>query len=56
MSVIANLVLGFVADIVFESAASKARSFHSEMTQYLEERGLIREPSTPEVPADQQAG
>jgi hypothetical protein len=56
MSVIAKLLLGFVADIVFESAASMARSFHSEMAQYLDERGLIREPSTPEVPLDQQVG
>lgn len=56
MSVIANLLLGVAADIVFESAASMARSFHSEMTQYLEERGLMPEPSTPQVPADEQVG
>jgi hypothetical protein len=56
MSVIATLLLGFAADIVFESAASMTRSFHSEMTQYLDERGLIQKPSTPEVPADEQVG
>jgi hypothetical protein len=56
MSVIAKLLLGFAADIVFESAASMARSFHSEMTQYLDERGLMQEPPPPRVPADEQVG
>ena len=37
----ANLLLAFLADIVFESAATRRRAFTQEMDRYFEERGLL---------------
>jgi hypothetical protein len=38
---IAGFVLGLVADLVFESAASMRRAFVTEMDRYLMRRGLV---------------
>jgi hypothetical protein len=43
-SVMANLLLAFLADIVFESAAIRGRAFTREMDRYFEERGLVSAP------------
>jgi hypothetical protein len=43
-SVMANLLLAFLADIVFESAAIRRRAFTREMDRYFEERGLVSAP------------
>lgn len=40
----ANLLLAFLADIVFESAAIRRRAFTREMDRYFEERGLVTAP------------
>ena len=40
----ANLLLALLADIVFESAASRRRAFTQEMDRYFEERGLVSTP------------
>ena len=46
-SVMANLLLAFLADIVFESAATRRRAFTREMDRYFEERGLVSAPNRP---------
>jgi hypothetical protein len=38
--VIAQLLLAFLADAVFKSAASKDRTVSAEISRYFEERGL----------------
>jgi hypothetical protein len=38
------LLLAFLADIVFESAATRRRAFTQEMDRYFEERGLVSAP------------
>jgi hypothetical protein len=38
---IAQLLLGFLADLVFESAAASRRSYQAEVSRYLERRGFI---------------
>ena len=43
-SVMANLLLALLADIVFESAATRRRAFTQEMDRYFEERGLVSAP------------
>ena len=43
-SVMAALLLAFLADIVFESAAIRRRAFTQEMDRYFEERGLVSPP------------
>ena len=43
-SVMANLLLAFLADIVFESAAIRRRAFTLEMERYFEDRGLVSAP------------
>ena len=40
----ADLLLAFLADIVFESAAIRRRAFTQEMDRYFEERGLVSAP------------
>ena len=39
-----QLLLAFLADIVFESAATRGRAFAREMDRYFEERGLVPAP------------
>jgi hypothetical protein len=41
---IAGLVLGLLADLVFESAASMRRTFGNEMERYLACRGFVAAP------------
>ena len=43
-SVMAALLLAFLADIVFESAAIRRRAFTQEMDRYFEGRGLVSPP------------
>ncbi len=38
---IAGLLLGLLADVVFDSAASMQRSFGTEMQRYFERRGFV---------------
>jgi hypothetical protein len=38
---IAQLLMRFIADIIFESAAARKRSYEKEIDRYLEARGLI---------------
>ena len=38
---IAGLVLGLLADLVFESAASTRRGFITQMDRYLTRRGFV---------------
>ena len=40
-SVIAQLMLSLLADLVLESLVFKRRSFSSEMDRYLRRRGLV---------------
>jgi len=35
-----HLLIGLLADVVFESAAAKNRSFEAEISRYISERGL----------------
>lgn len=37
---IVTLLMGLVADLVFDSATSMRRSFKTEIDQYFEQRGL----------------
>jgi len=34
------LLIGLLADVVFESAAAKNRTFQAEMSRYIAERGF----------------
>ena len=43
-SVMATLLLALLADIVFESAATRRRAFTQEMDRYFEKRGLVPTP------------
>lgn len=45
---IVTLLMGLVADVVFDSAASMHRSFDTEIDRYFQQRGLR---STPPKPA-----
>jgi hypothetical protein len=40
VAMIAGLLLGLLADVVFESAASLRRAFGMDMDRYFERRGL----------------
>ena len=40
----AHVLLALLADLVFESAASRPRAFRREMDRYLEERGFVQPP------------
>lgn len=35
------LLMGLLADVVFQSASATHQSFGAEMTRYMEQRGLI---------------
>ena len=48
---IAQLLLGLLADVVFESVVFVRRSFGEEMNQYLEQRGFAQDRATSEAPA-----
>ncbi|HEY7520451.1 MAG TPA: hypothetical protein VIE36_19355 [Methylomirabilota bacterium] len=41
---IAGLVLGLLADLVFESVTSMRRAFATEMDRYLARRGFVATP------------
>ncbi len=38
---IAQLLMGFVTDVLFGWVSSGGRSFQAEVTQYMERRGLV---------------
>jgi hypothetical protein len=40
-----RLILGFLADLVFESAAARTRSYQADMTQYLAGRRRAARPA-----------
>jgi hypothetical protein len=42
MPLIAQLVLGLVADLVFDARASRVRAYESEIDRYFDERGFRR--------------
>ena len=44
---IVSLLMGLVADLVFESAASMRRSFSTEVERYCQDRGLRSTPPKP---------
>jgi hypothetical protein len=44
---IVALLMGLVADLVFDSAASMQRSFDAEIDRYLQGRGLRSTPPKP---------
>jgi hypothetical protein len=44
---IVSLLIGLVADLVFESAASMRRSFDAEIDRYFEDRGFRSVPRKP---------
>ncbi len=48
---IAQLLLGLLADVVFESVVFVRRSFREEMNRYMEQRGLAQDRAASEVPA-----
>lgn len=45
-----GLVLGLLADLVFESAASTRRTFGRDMERYLSRRGFVTEPRPTPMP------
>ena len=44
---IVSLLIGLVADLVFDSAASMRRSFGAEIDRYYQDRGLRSTPPKP---------
>jgi hypothetical protein len=44
---IVSLLMGLVADLVFESAASMRRSFGAEIDRYCQDRGIRSTPPKP---------
>ena len=48
---IAQLVLGLLADAVFSWTSSTARSFQTEVGQYMERRGLLPKEELKKQPA-----
>ena len=44
---IVTLLMGLVADLVFESAASMRRSFDAEIDRYFQDRGSRSTPAKP---------
>ena len=46
---IVPLLLGLVADLVFDSAAARHRAYESEIDRYLAERGFVST-AAPSVP------
>ena len=44
---IVTLLIGLVADLVFESAASMRRSFDTEIERYFQDRGFRSTPAKP---------
>jgi hypothetical protein len=44
---IVSLLMGLVADLVFDSAASMRRSFGAEIDRYYQDRGLRSTPPKP---------
>jgi hypothetical protein len=48
---IAQLLLGLLADVVFESVASMRRSFSAEVNRYLEDRAPAPDRAAHRVPA-----
>jgi hypothetical protein len=44
---IVTLLMGLVADLVFDSAASMRRSFDAEIDRYLQGQGLRSSPPKP---------
>jgi hypothetical protein len=48
---IAQLLLGLLADLVFESAAASGRSYQADVSRYLEQRGFIRDARPEAIPA-----
>jgi hypothetical protein len=49
---IAQLLLGFLADLVFDSAVASGRSYQAEVSRYLEQRGFIRDTRSEPLPAN----
>jgi hypothetical protein len=49
---IVQLLLGFLADLVFESAATSRRSYQADVTRYLERRGFIQDARPEPLPAN----
>jgi hypothetical protein len=49
---IAQLLLGFLADFVFESAAASRRSYQAEVSRYLEQRGFVSDARPEPLPAN----
>jgi hypothetical protein len=47
----AQLVLGLLADVVFESVAAMRRSLPAEVNRYLEGRGLAQDRAARRAPA-----
>jgi hypothetical protein len=48
-TMIIPLLLGLVADLVFDSAAARHRAYESEIDRYFAERGFVS-PAAPSVP------
>ena len=44
---IVSLLMGLVADLVFDSAASMRRSFDAEIDRYFQDRGFRSAPPKP---------
>jgi hypothetical protein len=47
---IAQLLMRFIADVIFESAAARKRSYEKEIDRYLEARGFVPERKTAPTP------
>jgi hypothetical protein len=47
---IAQLLMRFIADMIFESAAARKRSYEKEIDRYLEARGFIPEQEAAPAP------
>jgi hypothetical protein len=43
---VARLLMRLIADILFEAAASRNRSYEAEVDRYLEDRGFILDRKT----------
>jgi hypothetical protein len=49
---IVQLLLGLLADFVFESAVAAGRSYQADVSRYLEQRGFIPDSRPKPVPVN----
>jgi hypothetical protein len=47
---LARLLMRLIADVVFETAASRKRSYEAEIDRYLQAKGFVLDPKATPVP------